>query len=126
MDMPAGATHADRKDVELLYVEKSLNAMPLDIELDIKNRMMYWTDRNQNKVFGMGMDMPAGQDPMTRTDVKTIASNLTQAIGLGLDHENGMLYVTASGSVYQVKVDGSGLKMIGSSGSTGIHFTKIP
>lgn len=126
MDMPAGETHADRKDVELLYVEKSPNAMPLDLELDIKNRMIYWTDRNQNKVFGMGMDIPAGSDPMTRTDVKTIASNLTQAIGLGLDHENGVLYVTHGGSVSMVKTDGSGLKQIGSGGSTGIHFTKIP
>jgi hypothetical protein len=126
MDMPAGETHADRKDVELLYVEKAANAMPLDLELDIKNRMIYWTDRNQNKVFGMGMDIPSGSDPMTRTDVKTIASGLTQAIGLGLDHEAGVLYVTHGGSVSSVKTDGSGLTKIGSSGSTGIHFTKIP
>jgi DNA-binding beta-propeller fold protein YncE len=126
MDMPAGKTHANRDDVELIYAEKVADAMPLDIELDIKNRMIYWTDRRQYKILGMSMDMPAGETAMNRSDVKTIASNLTEAIGLALDHESGVLYVTHSGSVSMVKTDGSGLKQIGSSGSTGIAFAKLP
>jgi sugar lactone lactonase YvrE len=126
MDMPAGETHADRKDVEMIYAEKAASAMPLDIELDLEHRQIYWTDRTQNKVFGMGMDMPAGATAMDRTDIKTVASNLTQAIGLAFDHKEGMLYVTSSGTVSMVKPDGTGLKSIGSSGSTGISFARIP
>lgn len=125
MDMPKGQTHENRDDVELLYVDKSPSAMPLDIELDVNERMVYWTDRYQNKVFGMSMDMPNGETPTTRSDVKTIASNLTQAIGLALDHESGVLYVTHAGSVSTVKTDGSDLKVIGSNGSTGITFAKL-
>jgi sugar lactone lactonase YvrE len=126
MAMPAGKTHADRDDLELLYLDKAPNAMPLDIELDVKGRMMYWTDRQQNTVFGMSMDMPSGSDAMTRTDVKMVATGLLDVIGLGLDHEAGVLYATHSGSVSTFKTDGSGLKQIGSSGSTGIAFAKIP
>ncbi|HET8938582.1 MAG TPA: hypothetical protein VFN67_34290 [Polyangiales bacterium] len=126
MDMPAGKTHENRDDVELLYVDKAQSAMPLDIELDVDKRIIYWTDRYQNKVFGMSMDMPDGETPMTRSDVKTIASNLSQPIGLALDHESGVLYVTHVGAVSSVKTDGSDLKMIGSNGSTGIAFVKFP
>jgi len=126
MDMPAGQTHADRDDVELIYAEKASSAMPLDIELDVKNRKVYWTDRRQYKVLGMNMDMPAGEDATTRTDVETLASGLTEAIGLAFDHEQGVLYVTHSGSVSMVNTDGTGLARIGSNGSTGISFARLP
>jgi sugar lactone lactonase YvrE len=126
MKMPDGKTHADRDDVELLYLDKALNAMPLDIELDSKTRIMYWTDRQQNTVFGMPMDLPAGQDGMTRTDVKRVATNLRDVIGLAYDHQDGMLYVTHSGSVSRFKTDGSGLERIGMNGTTGINFVRIP
>jgi len=127
MEMPAGKTHADRDDLELLYVDKASNAMPLDIELDVKERVVYWTDRQQNKVFSMPMDMPMGGDANSRTDVKTVAQGLTDVIGLGFDHENKVLYATHSGTVSSFKADGSDQpKRIGSSGRTGLVFTKIP
>lgn len=127
MDMPAGKTHADRDDVELLYVDSAPTAMPLDIELDLEDGMMFWTDRQQSKVFGMHMDIPDGQTAESRDDVKTVASGLADVIGLGYDHENKVLYATHSGSVSMFKADGSDQpKRIGSSGRTGLAFAKIP
>jgi len=126
MQLKAGQTHADRDDLELLYVDKAPNAMPLDLELDLKTRTLYWTDRQQNKVFGMPMDLPADENPMTRTDVKTIASNLTDVIGLGYDHQDGVLYVTHSRAVSRMKTDGTELKQIGMNGTTGIAFVRLP
>jgi DNA-binding beta-propeller fold protein YncE len=126
MEMPMGQTHADRKDVELLYVDKAANAMPLDIELDVTDRKIYWTDRQQNKVFTMSMDMPAGMDATSRTDVKAVQSGLIDVIGLGFDHEAKVLYATHSGSVSSFKADGSDMpKSVGTNGVTGIAFTKI-
>lgn len=125
MDMPAGETHADRKDVELIYVEKVNNSMPLDIELDLEERMIYWTDRTQGKIQGMHMDIPAGETPENRTDVKTIKDGLTEAIGLAYDHQEKMLFVTHNGTVSKVKTDGSGFDGIGTSGRTGIAFARI-
>jgi sugar lactone lactonase YvrE len=125
MDMPAGETHADRKDVELIYVEKVGNSMPLDIELDLEHRMIYWTDRTQGKIQGMHMDIPAGETPENRTDVTTIRDGLVEAIGLAYDHQEGRLFVTHGGTVSSIKTDGSDYKRIGSSGSTGISFARI-
>ena len=125
MDMPAGQTHADRDDVELIYVEKAATAMPLDIELDLEHRMIYWTDRTQGKVLGMHMDMPMGETAEDRSDVELIADGLTEAIGLAYDHQESTLFVTHAGTVSSVKTDGTGLKRIGSSGNTGISFARI-
>jgi sugar lactone lactonase YvrE len=133
MKMPDGKTHATRDDLELLYYDRRPNAMPLDLEVDLKTRTLFWTDRDQNKVFSMGMDIPAGQDAMTRTDVKDVASNLNDVIGLGYDHQDGVLYVThlksarpGDGAVSRVKPDGSGLQRIAMDGTTGIAFARIP
>lgn len=125
MDMPAEETHADRKDVELIYVEKVNNSMPLDIELDLEERMIYWTDRTQGKIQGMHMDIPAGETPENRTDVKTIKDGLTEAIGLAYDHQEKTLFVTHNGTVSKVKTDSSGFERIGTSGRTGIAFARI-
>jgi hypothetical protein len=126
MEMKAGQTHADRDDLELLYVDTASNAMPLDLELDLKSRTLYWTDRQQDKVFAMGMDLPAGEDAMTRTDVKTVAMGLNDVIGLGYDHQDGVLFATHSRAVSRMKADGSELKQIGMNGTTGIAFVRIP
>lgn len=127
MDMPAGETHATRTDIETLYVDQRPSSMPLDIELDIEGRVVYWTDRQQNSVFSMGMDMPAGADEFTRTDVQTVASGLRDVIGLGYDHDGGMLYATHSGSVSSFPADGSRAPTrIGTNGRTGLAFTKLP
>lgn len=127
MDMPTGQTHADRDDVELLYHDQAADAMPLDIELDVVGRTVYWTDRRQDVVFSMGMDMPAGEDAMTRSDVKRVATGLNEAIGLAYDRENGVLFATHNGNVSAFEADGSGRpRRIGLRGRTGIAFTKIP
>jgi sugar lactone lactonase YvrE len=127
MDMPDGQTHDNREDVELLYVDSDVRiASSLDIELDIEARRVYWTDKDQNIVFGMSMDMPAGQDANTRTDVENVVTGMTGVIGLAFDEQEGMLYATHSGSVSSFKTDGSDLKRIGMNGSTGISFVRLP
>ena len=42
IEMPKGETAANRSDIELLY--EGLPE-PIDLELDLKNRVIYWTDR---------------------------------------------------------------------------------
>lgn len=126
-EMPAGKTHADRDDVELLYFDsKARVGSSLDIELDLEMRRIYWTDKDQNIVFGMSMDLPAGQAPETRTDVEHVVSNMTGVIGIAFDDQERMLYTTNTGSVSSFKPDGSMLKRIGMNGSTGISFVRVP
>jgi hypothetical protein len=74
----------------------------------------------------MPMDMPVGMSPTDRTDRERVGTNLTQAIGLALDHKEGRFFVTHSGSVSQFELDGTMGQRIGMNGSTGIAFARIP
>jgi 3-hydroxyacyl-CoA dehydrogenase len=42
LEIPAGQTPANRNDIELLYGDLP---EPIDLDLDLTNRLMYWTDR---------------------------------------------------------------------------------
>ena len=42
LEIPQGQTPANRKDIELLYEDLP---EPIDLDLDLENRIMYWTDR---------------------------------------------------------------------------------
>jgi hypothetical protein len=127
IEMPEAETAANRSDVETLYVDPAANAMPLDIDLDLENRLMYWTDRQQNIVSRMGMDLPAGKDATSRDDVKKLVMGLSGAIGLAIDKWTGLAYVTAGGVLSSFKLDdGSGVKQLAQPGSTGVGFARIP
>ena len=42
LEIPKGQTPQNRKDIEVLYEDLP---EPIDLDLDLANRMMYWTDR---------------------------------------------------------------------------------
>ena len=66
LEIPKGQTPADRKDIEVLYEDLP---EPIDLDLDLANRMMYWTDRGDpprgNTVNRAPMDAATGnrKDP---------------------------------------------------------------
>lgn len=126
-DMPAGATDSTRTDVEQLYLAQG-SAMPIDLDLDLVHRVMYWTDRGIGTVQSAGMDLPSGQTASTRTDVKTLISNLSTPIGISLDLAAGHIYYTElGGPVFRANLDGTGAKSIGnSSGASGIAHVEMP
>jgi len=128
IDMPAGKKHSDRDDVELLYADPARGmASSLDIALDLKERRIYWTDKDQNIVFGMSMDLPPGQDYMSRKDVTHVASGIAGVIGIAFDPQEGILYTTNAGAVSSFKPsDGMNRKVIGQNGTTGIDFVRLP
>src|ERR1700729_405101 len=62
LEIPKGQSAANRKDIELLY--KGLPE-PIDLELDLANRLIYWTDRGDpprgNTVNRAPMDVKPGR-----------------------------------------------------------------
>jgi len=128
MTMPAGASGADRTDIEEMIVFTG-NAMPIDLDADLENRYLYWTDRQIGTVHRMGLDIPAGQTASTRADTETLVEDLVDTIGISLDIENNKMYFTElGGQVSEAALDGTGLrKDIFSSGSaTGVAIAHIP
>ncbi len=53
LKMPAGATAASCTDIEVLF---SNMPEPIDLDLDLATRAIYWTDRGDNTVNRAPMD----------------------------------------------------------------------
>ncbi len=126
-DMPSGKDGSTRTDVETLYVAQG-SAMPIDIDLDLDHRTMYWTDRGIGTIQRAGMDLPSGQTADNRSDVKTLISNLSTPIGISLDLKAGEIYFTQlAGQIFRASLDGTGSKSIGNtSGASGIAHVEMP
>jgi hypothetical protein len=126
IDIPAGKSAANRSDVELLY--DSLPE-PIDLELDVRSRMIYWTDRGDpprgNTVNRAPMD-PAPGAPQVP---EILFSHLMEGIGIALDRKGGRMFMTdLGGSVYSASLDGSSAKtlLMAVGNLTGIAYAELP
>lgn len=126
-DMPAGETAQNRSDIEEL-VAISENAMPIDLDVDLGKRQIYWTDRVLGTVQRAGMDLPMGATSANRKDIETLVMNVTDSIGISLDLEDGVFYFgQLNGTVWRVNLDGSDKKMVAGSGSvSGVALARLP
>jgi len=126
LELPKGQTPANRKDIELLY-----NALPepIDLELDLSNRALYWTDRGDpprgNTVNRASMDPKPGNG----SEPEILVNHLMEGIGLALDLNGGRMFITdLAGSVYSANLDGSNKKtlLVGEGNLTGIAYAELP
>ncbi|MFF4168650.1 hypothetical protein [Streptomyces sp. NPDC001744] len=92
LEIPAGETAANRSDVEVLWSD-----LPEPIDLHLDGGWLYWTDRgappagntlNRARVPEAGA---AGQAP------EILADGFAEAIGLAVDGEEGIAYVSDLG-----------------------------
>jgi hypothetical protein len=126
LEIPQGQTPANRQDIEVLYNNLP---EPIDLDLDLANRIMYWTDRGDpprgNTVNRASMDATNGNRPVP----EIVFNHLMEGIGLALDLPNGRMFVTdLAGSVYSANLDGSNKKpVIFAQGNlTGIAYAELP
>jgi DNA-binding beta-propeller fold protein YncE len=127
LEIPKGQSAADRKDIELLY--EGLPE-PIDLELDLANRTIYWTDRGDpprgNSVNRAPMDPVQGND---KKEPSIIFDHLMEGIGIALDLKGGRMFLTdLGGSVYSANLDGSNKKtLLAAEGNlTGIVYAEVP
>ena len=125
LELPKGQTPANRKDIELLS-----NGLPepIDLELDLANRTLYWTDRGDpprgNTVNRALMDPKSGK----RIQPEIVFNHLMEAIGLALDLKGGRMFITdLAGSLYGANLDGSNKKtlLVGEGNLTGIAYAEL-
>jgi hypothetical protein len=122
VEIPAGQTAATRSDIEIFYDGLP---EPIDIELDHRNRVLYWTDRG---------DPPRG-NTVSRASIdnkpvepEIVVTHLMEGIGIALDVPNDRMFVTDfAGSVYSARLDGSGERdVLEAQGNlTGIAYAEI-
>jgi DNA-binding beta-propeller fold protein YncE len=127
LEIPKDQSPANRKDIELLY--KGLPE-PIDLELDLANRTIYWTDRGDpprgNTVNRAPMD-PAQANGNKEPQI--VFDHLMEGIGIALDLRSGRMFLTdLGGSVYSASLDGSNRKtVLAAEGNlTGIVYAEIP
>jgi DNA-binding beta-propeller fold protein YncE len=127
LEIPKGQTPANRKDIELLYENLP---EPIDLELDLANRTIYWTDRGDpprgNTVNRAPMDPSQGNG---KKEPAIIFDHLMEGIGIALDLKGGRMFLTdLGGSVYSANLDGSNRKtVLAAEGNlTGIAYAEIP
>ena len=122
VEIPNGETAANRSDIEVFFDRLP---EPIDLELDLKNRILYWTDRG---------DPPRG-NTVNRASIdakpqapEILVTHLMEGIGIALDVPHDRMFVTDfAGSVYSAKLDGSGERnfLYGQGNLTGIAYTEI-
>lgn len=122
LEIPAGQTAATRSDVEIFFDGLP---EPIDLELDHKNRVLYWTDRGDpprgNTVSRASIDKKPAEPEI-------VVTHLMEGIGIALDVPNDRMFVTDfAGSVYSARLDGSGERnfLFAQGNLTGIAYAEI-
>jgi len=122
IEIPKGESAAKRSDVEVLFDGLP---EPIDLELDLKNRVLYWTDRG---------DPPRG-NTVNRASIEVkprepeiVLTHLMEGIGIALDVPGERMFITdLAGSIYSARLDGSEKRtLLQAQGNlTGIAYAEI-
>ena len=126
LEIPKGQTPSNRNDIEVLFDGLP---EPIDLDLDLPNGMVYWTDRGDpprgNTVNRAPMDVAPGN----RKEPEIVFTHLMEGIGLSLDLKGGRMFITDfGGSVYSANLDGSNKKtlLVAQGNLTGIAYAELP
>jgi hypothetical protein len=125
IELPRGRTPGNRQDIELLYDNLP---EPIDLDLDVAHRVMYWTDRGDPPRGNTVNRAPMDPAPSNRKDPEILFSHLMEGIGLALDLKGGRMFFTdLAGSVYSANLDGSNKKtlLFAEGNLTGIAYAEI-
>ena len=126
LEMPKGQTPANRNDIEILFDDLP---EPIDLDLDLRNRMMYWTDRGDPPRGNTVNRAPMDAAPGKRKGPEILVHHLKEGIGLALDLRGGRMFITdLDGSVYSANIDGSNKKelLVFEGNLTGIAYVEVP
>src|ERR1700685_1432612 len=125
IEIPTGQTASDRADVELLYDGLP---EPIDLELDLNNRVMYWTDRGDPPRGNTVNRAPMDSDQKGRPASEIVLTHLMEGIGIALDLKGDRMFITDfGGNVLTAKLDGSNEEalLVAQGNLTGIAYDEI-
>ena len=126
LEIPKGQTPANRKDIEVLFENLP---EPIDLDLDVANGTLYWTDRGDPPRGNTVNRAPMNPNPGSAKEPEILFRHLLEGIGLALDLKGGRMFVTdLAGSVYSANLDGSNKKtlLIAEGNLTGIAYAELP
>jgi len=125
-EIPKGQSAAERSDIEVLFDGLP---EPIDLELDLNNRMMYWTDRGDPPLGNTVNRAPMDAGPNKRPAPEILLTHLMEGIGIALDLKGDRMFLTdLGGSIYSAKLDGSDKKVLlfAQGNLSGIAYAELP
>jgi DNA-binding beta-propeller fold protein YncE len=125
IEIPNGQTASDREDIEVLYDGLP---EPIDLELDLDNRFIYWTDRGDPPRGNTVNRAPMDSDSLGRPAPQIVLTHLMEGIGIALDLKGGRMFVTDfGGNVLTANLDGTDEKalLVAQGNLTGIAYFEI-
>jgi sugar lactone lactonase YvrE len=120
-DIAKGESPWSRSDIEVLFDRLP---EPIDLELDLTGRVLYWTDRG---------DPPRG-NTVNRTPIdkraapEILITHLMEGIGIALDVPGNRMFITDfAGSVYSANLDGKNERnfLYAQGNLTGIAYAEV-
>ena len=125
IEIPQGQSPANRCDIELLYENLPES---IDLDLDLANRTLYWTDRGDPPRGNTVNRAPMDPLPGNRKEPEILFTHLEEGIGLALDLKGGRMFITDyAGSLYSANLDGSNRKTLAyaEGNLTGIAYAEL-
>jgi hypothetical protein len=124
IEIPTGETAVNRSDVEVLF-----NGLPepIDLELDLEHRILYWTDRGNPPSGNTVNRAPIDAKP-SQNIPQIVVSDLMEGIGVTLDVPRDRMFVTDfGGSLYTAHLDGTNKRtLLAAQGNlSGIAYTEL-
>jgi hypothetical protein len=124
IEIPDGQAASDRADIEVLYDGLP---EPIDLDLDLNDRLIYWTDRGDPPRGNTVNRAPMDADAKGRPAPEIVLTHLMEGIGIALDLKGGRLFVTDfGGNVLTAKLDGSDPEalLVAQGNLTGIAYSE--
>jgi hypothetical protein len=105
IEIPKGQMAANRADIKVIF---DCLPEPIDLELDLENRMLYWTDRGDPPRGNTVNRAPIDGAPEDLRSSEIVLNHLMEGIGIALDVPGNRMFVTdLAGSIYSANLDGS-------------------
>ena len=106
LDLAPGETAATRSDIEVLWED-----LPEPIDLEIVGDCLYWTDRGAPPRGNTLNRAPLPAPGQKGAQPEILAEGFTEAIGLAVDDDAGVVYVAdLGGRIWVVPLEGDGEK----------------
>ena len=125
VEIPKRENPANRTDIEVLF---DALPEPIDLELDLRKRLMYWTDRGDPPRGNTVNRAPMDADSMPRPAPDILLTHLMEGIGIALDLKGNRMFLTdLAGSLYSARLDGSEKKpLLAAQGNlTGVAYAEL-
>jgi sugar lactone lactonase YvrE len=125
IEIPTGQAAPNRADIEVLYDGLP---EPIDLDLDLDDRVLYWTDRGDPPRGNTVNRAPMDSGSLDRPTPEIVLTHLMEGIGIALDLKGDRMFVTDfGGNVLEAKLDGSDAKplLVAQGNLTGIAYAEI-